>query len=839
MSSEQNKSRPSSSSVKVGSVAETFYQPVTMAAAAEEVVATPGGIPELPPRYAFVRELGRGGMGEVYLVHDEVLRRDMAMKVIRHGLLHVPSVCSRFVEEAQVTAQLAHPGILPVFDLDRLADGRLFFTMSVVEGRTLQEVLRAEEWSLRRLVDVWLKVCQAVAYAHTRGVVHRDLKPSNVMIGAFGEVQVLDWGVAKIRGFLDRAAAAGDLTPISLASPASHTNHGSLAGTPAYMSPEQAHGRVDEIDERSDVYALGTILYELLAGRPAFVGSSADVVEAVRAGPPRSLTEVTTARLPDELVAVVTRAMARAPSHRFADAREMATEVADWLEGARRRARAREVIAQAASKVPEARRLRARAAMLRETAIELLEQVEPWAPEEAKHRGWACEDTAVELERRADRLELEREQLLQGALTHVPDLADAHAALAEVHRSSLVAAEDQGDHDSADLAALRLWEHVRALPTDHPKRTREQAFLDGAGTLTLYTEPAGALVTLYKYAVQNRRLQAVEPRLMGATPLRGHPLPMGSYLCVVEAPGHEAVRYPVYIGRGEHWDGIRPGSTEPEPIRLPVAGSLGPDDMYVPPGWFLSGGDPEAHGSMPRRRLWVDGYVIRRFPVTQGDYLEYLNDLVRRGEVDKALRRQPGRLNRDGLVVTQAHVRDEAGLFRLGVDEDGDAWQLDWPVIMVDWFGARGYARWLAEKTGVAWRLAGELEWEKAARGVDGRVFPWGNYLDPSWCHMMESHPTDHPLPASVHAYPVDESPYGVRGLGGNAFDLCADTYDTEDFGLEGLLVPRPSEGSGQDPRVRRGGAFNSQKCRAAFRIGSQPTWRSPTVSFRLARSLD
>ncbi|MFT4623259.1 MAG: sulfatase activating formylglycine-generating enzyme [Myxococcota bacterium] len=836
----QNRAAPTSA-VEVGPVDETYYQPVTLVVPELDEAAPSAGPMELPPRYTHVSLLGTGGMGEVHLVHDHVLRRDMAMKIIRADLLHETIVRNRFIEEAQVTAQLAHPGIVPVYDLDRLPDGRLFFTMQVVAGRTFSRVLREGEWSLRRLVDAWLRVCQAVAYAHSRGVVHRDLKPSNVMIGAFGEVQVLDWGVAKIRGFIDRAAAAGELAPVST-DRNGHSEEapglGSLAGTPAYMSPEQASGEVGAIDERSDVYALGTILYEILAGKRAYAGRSAqEVLAAVRAGAPRPVSVVAAKPLPDELVSAVQRAMARQPAQRFANALELAEEVGAWLEGARRRARARVVVAEAASRVPDALRLRSRAAALMERAAELLEEVPPWAPESEKLEGWTCEDTAAELERRADRLELEREQLLQGALTHAPNLPEAHAALAEVHRGALIQAEERRDRDAAERAVLRLWEHVRSLPSEHPERARQQAFLDGTGALTLYTDPPGALVTLYRYMVRNRRLEPVEPRLMGATPLKARPLPMGSYLCIIEAPGHEPVRYPVFIGRGEHWDGVRPGSSAPTPIRLPRRGALDPNDRYVPSGWFLSGGDPEAHGSLPRRRLWVDGFVMRQFPVTQAEFIRYLDDLVATGQEHKALRRQPASLSR-GEIVDPTLRLDAEGRFHLTVDDDGDEWLPDWPVIMVDWFAARGYARWLSTGDGKSWRLPGELEWEKAARGADGRVFPWGNTLDPSWCHMSRSHATDHPLPSVVDSYPVDTSPYGIRGLGGNTYDWCADPYDAEGPTLGDEIVPRSSDAAGQDLRVRRGGAFNGQKCRAAFRIGSQPTWRDPTGSFRLVRSV-
>ncbi|MDP6934719.1 MAG: protein kinase, partial [Myxococcota bacterium] len=254
-------------------------------AAAIPTVASP------EDKYVDLGTIGTGGMGEVRRVRDRTLKRVMAMKVIRPALLHRPEVLARFIEEAQATAQLQHPGILPVHELGQLADGRIFFTMKEIKGRTLGQVLQDVHaasaadrwmpgpggWTFRRMVDAFHKVCEAVAYAHERGVVHRDLKPDNVMLGDHGEVMVVDWGLAKVRGRPDRVAEAGELDPVVTdrsqdASKA--TRMGAVAGTPAYMPPEQAQGAIDQIDARSDVYALGAILYELLSGRAPYAGAS-------------------------------------------------------------------------------------------------------------------------------------------------------------------------------------------------------------------------------------------------------------------------------------------------------------------------------------------------------------------------------------------------------------------------------------------------------------------------------------------------------------------------------------------------------------------------------------
>jgi serine/threonine-protein kinase len=308
---------------------------------------------------------------------------------------------------------------------------------------------------------------------------------------------------------------------------------------------------------------------------------------------------------------------------------------------------------------------------------------------------------------------------------------------------------------------------------------------------------------------------------------------MGSYLCVLRHPDRAVVRYPVAIGRGEHWDGRPPGATEPLPVRLPPAGELGPDDRLVPAGWFACGGDPDAVDSLPRRRLWCDELVVRRFPVTNREYLAFLDDLVATGREAEALRHQPReRTTGEGAPI---YGRDAAGRFALQPDADGDVWDPDFPVILVDWHGATAYAAWLAERTRRPWRLLGELEWEKAARGADARFFPWGDGFDPSWCCMRQSHP-GRPLPSVVHRFPVDESVYGVRGLAGNVEDWCADEFRREGPPTAGGRVLAPAAGSSDALRCFRGGNWfsHARGARSASRLRSEPALRSANLGFRL-----
>jgi serine/threonine-protein kinase len=237
--------------------------------------------------YQLMEQLGRGGMGEVYRCNDPALGRDLAIKVMKAALRHDPAIERRFLREARITGSLQHPGIVAVHNLGRLADGRLHYTMRLVRGRTFADILKEDAGKPERLpalLGIFENICQAVAYAHSKRVIHRDLKPANVMVGRFGEVQVMDWGLAKLLS-PDGGTAAPEETidaattriaTESADTPADLSRMGSGMGTPAYMPPEQALGEWDTVDERADVFALGSILCEMLTGQPAYSGGDGD-----------------------------------------------------------------------------------------------------------------------------------------------------------------------------------------------------------------------------------------------------------------------------------------------------------------------------------------------------------------------------------------------------------------------------------------------------------------------------------------------------------------------------------------------------------------------------------
>ncbi|MDP2310213.1 MAG: bifunctional serine/threonine-protein kinase/formylglycine-generating enzyme family protein [Pseudomonadota bacterium] len=749
----------------------------------------PPGPPSTPDHLAVRDLLGVGGMGEVWRTQDKQLNRVVALKTVRADL-RSPHFAALLELEALVTASLRHPGIPEVYERGTLGDGRPYYTMPVYVGRTLRDLLaenigraRTIE-SLRALVDVALRAAEAVAKAHALGILHRDLKPENVYLGEHDEVVVLDWGIARAP-----VAAAGT-------APAEGDKTG-VAGTRGYMSPEQEAGDRPRIGPPADVWALGIILDELLhAGRP---------------GP----LEDSTAR--GALGVVVARAIARSPTDRHRDAGDLAEALRGWRSAVDRRARALHLVDRADAEARAAEHERARATHARKEAAALAATIQPWQPEADKRPVWDAEDRAAALAHAAELHMLERDRLLQGAFTHDPELPEAHARLAALYRDRH--AEAEAEKDTA--AAARCWVLLRAHD-----RGEHAAYLTGHGTISVHTEPAGAWATLYRYTERDRRLVPVLERELGTTPIVRARVPHGSWLVRLHLDGHAPVDHPLWVRRMEHSDGVPPGDSEPRRIRLPTLGSVGPDDCVVTPGWTLIGGDPGSPAQAPRQRIWLEGFVMRRFPVTNREYLAFLNELAERGQADEALgwapREKGPSYDQPGRVL----YGWDGARFSLVPDREGHTWDPEWPVMMITWSAALAYAAWRAAREGLPWRVAREDEWERAARGADGRFFPWGDHLDATRaCYLASWPPGTDILPVPISTFPLDESPFGARGLAGSMRELCHNVWGT------------PSEHMHGFPALR-GGGWNTahQIVRAATRTITNPRDPNASVGFRLVR---
>jgi serine/threonine-protein kinase len=265
----------------------------------------------------------------------------------------------------------------------------------------------------------------------------------------------------------------------------------------------------------------------------------------------------------------------------------------------------------------------------------------------------------------------------------------------------------------------------------------------------------------------------------------------------------------------------------------------------VPCGWFWCGGDSLAYGSLPRERLWAEGFVIQADPVTNRVFRSFLNDLVDQGREPEALRWVPRDRSqasaRDGQAI---YGRDPLGRFILIPDPDGDLWDESWPVFQVSWSSAVAFARHRSLLQGRPWRVPQELEWEKAARGVDGRFYPWGDHFEANWCCVRDSQ-LGRFLPARIQDHPLDISPYGVKGLAGNIRDWCRELNAVAGPDRKGNRVhiqPPPSvlhQPSRAEMHIARGGYWmcTSGQARSALRFAVRPDSRSTGIGFRIVRS--
>jgi serine/threonine-protein kinase len=784
----------------------------------------------LTNRYADRGPLGQGGQAFVRRAYDTLLDREVAVKILWPRLARTPEASLRFLREARVTAQLDHPGIVTLHDTGHLdAPLRLpYQVLSIIDWRTLDTALHRDRLQgvsgparLRHRISILARVADAVGYAHSRGIVHRDLKPANIALGEHGEVVVLDWGLA------GQVSAEDGCRPLTSGAPRlarGLTRLGAIRGTPLYMSPEQASG--GQVGPASDVYALGAMLYDLACGRPVSGRSTESILVLVKEGGLRPLEQLQVA--PADIARLCRRCLDANPRERPASATEVAIALRAWLDGQAAEDRARACLARAADHSRELKRLQVRRRKLEQTLQEVHGAVPDWAPAAQKRHLWKLQDEVSDLDQAAALQAAERNAALSEALTHAPDLPEAHARLADLARMEHEEARAAGQRAAATAALTRLRRHDRA--------GHHAAYLSGRGHLSVAFDGPLRSLTLHRLIEVDRRLLPSPGWGLPPAGVQDLRLPAGSWSLRATTPDGLSFDLPVELPAGRRWSGDLHGE-EVTPVHVPRAQEVPPGCRYVAGGPCWSGGDPLAYGdALPLQRQWVDGFAIQTLPVRAGDYVAFLNRLVAAGRTEEAERWAPQERTSSAQDAGPAILgRRSTGQFYLTYDGDGDLWLPDWPIVLIDVPAMEAYARLLSEQTGHRWQLPWELQWEKAARGTDRRAFPWGSHFDATFCSNSRSHAEGVTVPPEVTGFPDDCSPYGVRFMAGGVTEVCRDGFTPsgpQRLGrtwAPGLEHPRG--------RVGRGGAYSAAagKARVCFRTHIDEDVRAPALGFRLA----
>ena len=729
----------------------------------------PEDLTQGPDRYVVEEEIARGGMGKILLAYDRDFRRRIAMKVML-SRPHLAAQSSRFLEEAQATAQLEHPNIGPVYDIGLNADGNIFFTMKWIRGRNLGEILAAGEveFTQIRLVQLLQQVAMGVDFAHHRGVIHRDLKPDNIMVGDYGEVLVMDWGLAKILGHTSAAGQvsaadldekARDQVVTSRAEKGVQTLRGAVQGSAAYMAPEQAQGDIDAIDARTDVFGLGTVLYAILTGElVVYEGVTLqEVLGKARRGEVVVPSQRTPERyIPPALEEICMKALAPRPADRFQSARDLHDRLQAYVEGIhdeeRRAAEAARLLGEADALRGEWERLMRAERELRQQEARLRGEIPAHGDAQAKESLWRAVEELKRAGEATSRLFNETTAAYHSVLRTQTTNESARKQLAEMYFDRMTFAEARGDREAASLyQGLVVQQH-----------DPEYAELLGSEELVeLRSDPPGAEVFLSRYEEHGVVLIATEPELLGETPLcRG--LPRGSYLIRLRKPGFTEVLYPAFLERGCGVD---------ETIRLYVEGTIPDGYLQIAGGHSVVGG-MSSSAVLPRSRLRLKEFFAARFPVTLNEYCEFLTDYFPHAPLDDDQRyRMTPKFDRQALVVQGAD-----GVYRPNAELRGKTSETglrgDWPVVAVSWTGATEYCRWRSGQTGVALRLLEESEWERCARGADGRLYPWGNEFDWALCKGALSRAGQSSL-EPIGSISSDVSPFGLRDMAGGVREFC------------------------------------------------------------------
>ncbi len=756
---------------------------------------SPGSVdaPSLPPELGLeaVEVIARGGASWVLRAHDPALDRDVAVKIARTDRNAAAS--DSLQTEALRTAALHHPSVLPVHRLVH-ARGQLCVEYRLAPTRTFDDLIgdRADldGRSQKARLALLRGPAQALRHAHDLGIVHGDVHPGNLVLGDDDVAWLVDWAGPDVRG---RVAP-----PPGVDAPGQERR---LTGRPSHAAPEVLGGAWP--GKAADIYGLGVVAWEIIAGRPlrrrrpgedlgGFIARWQVDSQQIPELPPGTMAS-------DDVKALVRAALHPDPAVRLTAAdlcERLDATLSGQAEQSSRHQRAEALITRAREVLSLYAELGSQLDDERRVVAVHAARVPGHVPPAGKHALWQAQDRRDELELRRGLLWLEavEQGMLAQALASDTDATAARARdmVAELWWTRLEDMESRGLVREARLAAHEV---SRFDPDRRGAVLRAPCHLSLSVADRTEHPARGARAHIQALRSRDRRLQPGAARTV-ALPLRDHELPPGRWLVTVEADGFAPLHYPLNLARADKHRAR---------LRLFTRAEIGEGWVVVPAGAFILGGDGQARDALPRCRPTIGDRFIRQTCVTCGEWLRFLDALP----LTEAERRAPRGRSPTGIAQPWWHAVD--GRWQLPA-----GWSPDWPVVGIDSDDADAFARWTSEVSGRPLRLPTEEEWEKAARGTDGRWWPWGDRFDPSFAHTRDSLPGP-PAMGPVGAFSGDRSPCGC-------LDMC------------GLVSEWTSSWLSPDLMVVRGASWRDvgEDGRCAARRGRRPDTCVPTLGFRL-----
>jgi len=686
--------------------------------------------PTTEAQYEDIKDLGHGGVGAILSVRERVLHREIAIKMLRPTYRKRKRSVGRLIREARATAQIEHPNIVPIHTLGVMDDIGVFFTMKKIAGETLQDVLLhlerkdrqyLEKYPPSRLLDIFVNICQAVAFAHSKGIIHRDLKPANIMLGDFGEVLVMDWGLVKFKGEEEESEIFGVYSE-------DHgdkmlTLDGTITGTPLFMSPEQACGWSDEVDEQSDVYSLGVILYAILTWRQSPFKNSNNIREVldsvVKADyqPPRKAAKRS---IPRELDAICIKAMAKRKCDRYVSVRELLSDIRNYREDypvtayraplyrrftrfcGRNRVVAGAIMVALAT-LFSFMAVKAIYDNLEYRSYQKAAEYNVEFADQARLRAFTLyrqlkRDMTSETEIKAAEREFRRnfsefENRYNTALLFYSKIEKMYrrdtvvaAGISDVYRKMFEFALATRDFDFAEKLAGMATMRSRNLSylNDDARSSflKMREMVSSSGDLKIITNPPGAQLTIWKLADNNRLRDPITP---GKTPITVKDIPYGTYLAILKPKDHPSVQYPFFLARADNLI-----------LNIAMPNQIPSGMVYVPGGTWTADG---------KNTIKLKNFFIRRHQITIKEYLDFWQSIT-----NPETQQMYTALDNNGKAIW-----DEQG----NLPENINVLE---PVNGISYAAATAYCNWRSKRDGKVYRLPSSGEWERVTNGLPGRL---------------------------------------------------------------------------------------------------------------------